>query len=109
MNRTLLVAGLLIRLTYHASPLTAQEPEGFRPPPSKYEHTIEKNVMVAMRDGVRLATDLYRPAGLTGRLPVVLIRTPYGKDGYQGATGKVVHNREVEGGSDVVVRVKLAR
>jgi hypothetical protein len=38
---------------------------------------LEKNVMVAMRDGVRLATDLYRPAG-TGPFPVVLVRTPYG-------------------------------
>ena len=28
---------------------------------------------------------------------------------YQGATGKVLLNREVEGGSDFVVRVKLAR
>jgi hypothetical protein len=28
---------------------------------------------------------------------------------YQGATGKVIRNREVEGGSDFVVRVKLAR
>src|SRR5688500_2334552 len=87
MNRTLLVAGLLFRLTSHLSPLTAQgEPEGFRPPPAKYEHTVEKNVMVRMRDGIRLATDLYRPTGLTGKLPVVLIRTPYGKDDYRGAT-----------------------
>ena len=28
---------------------------------------------------------------------------------YQGATGKVILNKEVEGGSDFVVRVKLAR
>jgi hypothetical protein len=28
---------------------------------------------------------------------------------YQGATGKVISNQEVEGGSDFVVRVKLAR
>ena len=40
---------------------------------------IQKNVMVRMRDGVRLATDIYRPAGV-GKYPVVLIRTPYGSD-----------------------------
>lgn len=40
---------------------------------------VEKNVMVPMRDGVRLATDLYRPAG-AGPYPVVLIRTPYGSE-----------------------------
>ncbi|MCJ0763985.1 CocE/NonD family hydrolase [Variovorax terrae] len=34
---------------------------------------------VAMRDGVHLATDLYRPAA-EAALPVLLERTPYGKD-----------------------------
>ena len=33
---------------------------------------------VAMRDGVRLATDIHRPAG-AGPFPVVLERTPYGR------------------------------
>ena len=42
---------------------------------------IEKNVMVAMRDGVKLATDVYLPAGSTGKLPVILTRLPYNKDG----------------------------
>jgi hypothetical protein len=40
---------------------------------------VQKNVMVPMRDGVRLATDVYRPAG-DGRYPVVLVRTPYGNE-----------------------------
>ena len=40
---------------------------------------IQKNVMVRMRDGVRLATDVYRPAG-NESYPVVLIRTPYGSE-----------------------------
>jgi len=34
--------------------------------------------MVAMRDGVKLATDVYLPEG-NGPWPVVLMRTPYGK------------------------------
>jgi putative CocE/NonD family hydrolase len=34
--------------------------------------------MVAMRDGVRLATDLYLPDG-AGPFPVILERTPYGR------------------------------
>lgn len=38
---------------------------------------IEDDVMVPMRDGVRLATDIYRPA--EGPSPVLLVRTPYGK------------------------------
>jgi predicted acyl esterase len=35
--------------------------------------------MVEMRDGVKLATSVYLPEG-NGPWPVVLIRTPYGKD-----------------------------
>jgi len=40
---------------------------------------VLRDVMVPMRDGVRLATDIYRPAGVIGPLPVLLERTPYGK------------------------------
>lgn len=37
--------------------------------------------MVAMRDGVSLATDVYLPADAHGPLPVLLERTPYNKSG----------------------------
>lgn len=40
---------------------------------------IEKNLSVAMRDGVSLATDVYRPAG-DGAWPVVMLRLPYNKE-----------------------------
>jgi uncharacterized protein len=39
---------------------------------------VERDVMVAARDGVRLATDIYRPEGI-GPFPVILERTPYDK------------------------------
>jgi predicted acyl esterase len=35
--------------------------------------------MVAMRDGIKLATDVYLPGDGTGKYPVVVARTPYGK------------------------------
>ena len=41
--------------------------------------TVEKDIMVPMRDGVRLATDAWIPAG-DGPFPVLLVRLPYGKD-----------------------------
>ena len=41
----------------------------------------EKSIFVPMRDGVRLSTDLYFPEGIEDELPVILVRTPYGKDG----------------------------
>ena len=45
------------------------------------EVEVEKNVMVAMRDGVKLATDIYLPANNREKLPVILSRLPYNKDG----------------------------
>jgi hypothetical protein len=44
----------------------------------KRHAAVEQDVMVAMRDGVRLATDILRPKG-EGAHPVVLMRTPYRK------------------------------
>jgi len=41
-----------------------------------------KMVMVPMRDGVNLATDIYVPQG-EGPWPAVLIRTPYGRGGVE--------------------------
>ena len=46
------------------------------------DYTLLSDVMVTMRDGVRLATDVYLPVTTTGapaRFPVILERTPYNK------------------------------
>ena len=44
-----------------------------------------KNEMIPMRDGVTLATDIYRPAiggvPVADKLPILLQRTPYNKEG----------------------------
>lgn len=66
---------------------------------------LEPNVMVLMRDGVRLATDLYFPMAGTGPWPVILVRTPYNKasPGQAGqlqrmaAAGYVVAGQDVRG------------
>ena len=42
-----------------------------------------KDTLVPMRDGVKLATTAYLPAG-NPPWPVVLMRTPYNKDGAKG-------------------------
>jgi len=48
-----------------------------------YEVSRQHNVMVPMRDGVRLAADVYLPAKdgqpLAERRPTILMRSPYGK------------------------------
>ena len=38
---------------------------------------VDRKVMLPMRDGVSLATDIYRPKDATGRVPIVFVRTPY--------------------------------
>ena len=49
----------------------------------EYDVLCEQRVMVPMRDGVKLATDIYFPAvdgrRAAGRFPVLLERTPYNK------------------------------
>ena len=50
----------------------------------QYGATVERNVMMPMRDGVSLAIDLYFPASGDGKaegsFPVILERTPYNKE-----------------------------
>ena len=53
-------------------------------PAGPYEVVLESDIRVPMRDGTRLATDVYRPARggkpVPGRFPVVMERTPYGRN-----------------------------
>src|SRR2546422_9699423 len=50
-----------------------------------FEVVVSKNLGVAMRDGTRLAADLYLPARsgqpVPGKHPTLLARTPYDKNG----------------------------
>ena len=48
--------------------------------PAEAQIRRELGVMVPMRDGVRLATDVWRPAA-PGRYPTLVIRTPYLRTG----------------------------
>jgi len=70
VTRLLAAAGL--------APAAARAAEG------PYEAILESNVGVTTRDGVRLATDVWRPAragkAVPGRFPAILERTPYGRN-----------------------------
>jgi len=52
---------------------------------------IEKNVPMKTRDGVTLLADVYRPAG-DGPFYVLLVRTPYNKDGFAAFGPKAVQH-----------------
>ena len=53
------------------------------PSAPEFDVVVSENVMVGMRDGTRLATDVYRPARggkpAEGAFPVTFHRTPYNK------------------------------
>jgi putative CocE/NonD family hydrolase len=38
---------------------------------------IDRKVMVPMRDGARMAADIYRPKNASGPVPIIFVRTPY--------------------------------
>ena len=79
------------------------------PPNQPYQVHIENDIMVTVRDGVRLATDILHPAQdgrtLTTPLPALLHRTPYGKSaqarreeaGFFAAQGYVVVVQDCRG------------
>jgi predicted acyl esterase len=53
--------------------------QSFTPPPlPDADRMHATKFMVAMRDGVKLATDIYLPEG-RGPFPIVLVRTPYSR------------------------------
>ena len=81
-----------------------------RPSAAAFDVHRTENVMLPMRDGVRMATDVYRPARagrpLADRRPVLLHRTPYnkveteatsGECHYFAARGYVVVNQDCRG------------
>ena len=84
--RALLAAGLLLSAAVEAH---SQAPAVSRRE-AEYEVVVEPDVMIPMRDGVRLAADLYRPAtdgkAAVGKFPALLTRTPYGK--HRGGAGE---------------------
>jgi putative CocE/NonD family hydrolase len=61
---------------------------------------IEQKVMMPMRDGVRLATDIYRPK-TTEKVPIIFSRTPYNFNTWQDGEE---HTRTAERAFDAVNR-----
>ena len=86
--------------------VNGQEPKPrFPMPKAKYNVRIEKSVMIPMRDGVKLSTDLYFPEGAGEKLPVILVRTPYNKN-VPGSDGDTPSDLV---GQDYVVAVQDVR
>ena len=72
-------------------------PESYQGSHQQYDAICQSNVMIPMRDGVRLATDIYLPAidgqPASGKFPVILERTPYDKAGSGNVTNGTYYAR----------------
>lgn len=71
--------------------------------PPAFTVATERGVRIAMRDGIELAADVYRPKG-EGRFPTILARTPYNritegalKGGWYAQRGFVFVAQDVRG------------
>jgi putative CocE/NonD family hydrolase len=86
--------------------LTTTVPARAAAPTPRYGVRVEVNVRVPMRDGVKLATDLYFPERAVGKVPAILIRTPYNRKNRTSAArmfagqGYVVAVQDVRGKFD---------
>jgi putative CocE/NonD family hydrolase len=85
MKRAALI--LALALTLHM-PLAAQDYQKYTPEALDNEMAAaalaDISVMVPMRDGVRLSTNIYRPKDAKGPLPVILWKTPYNEHKLKG-------------------------
>jgi putative CocE/NonD family hydrolase len=74
--RLIRLAVFALALTAYGLPMQAQRAAGSAQAPSAtFEQT---EVMIPMRDGVRLHTTIHVPKGATEDLPIMFVRTPYG-------------------------------
>lgn len=87
-NYSVIVLIVLCFLTNSCSRILANALK-LEPPENKI--IVEKDIMIPMRDKIRLATDIYKPKK-EGKYPVILCRLPYGKD-LLGEFGKVFAQR----------------
>ncbi|MFQ5733808.1 MAG: CocE/NonD family hydrolase [Planctomycetaceae bacterium] len=87
MGRSVLFVLLAVQLplSSQAAPPPAK-PRNAAPAPEtkkpKRRRHPKKTVLVAMRDGTKLATDVFLPLEGKGPWPVMFLRGPYGKNGY---------------------------
>jgi len=100
--------GLVLVLSFVAAAGSARAQED-DPALAKFRAMAESDtmIMVPMRDGIRLATDVHTPRG-DGPFPAVLVKTPYNFNKMNGAT-LMFANEAIERGYAVVVQNERGR
>ena len=80
-RRLNVIYGVMLWVLVVSVGISDSQSDGDKP---RYDVIVATNIMVPMRDGVKLATDVYMPARdgvpAPGKFPVLVSRTPYGKD-----------------------------
>lgn len=82
MKKYSMLAGRMILLSvffFGAFDIASGQTKPAKLPKAEYKVRVDKDVMIPMRDGVKMATDIFYPIGLD-KAPVILVRTPYGKN-----------------------------
>jgi uncharacterized protein len=94
-------------LCAQTSPMTPDIPEKFTPPNTGYDY-VKREVMIPMRDGVKLYTVIVIPKGAT-HAPILLTRTPYNAAGRAERMESPHMLDELPQGDDVFVKVGYIR
>ncbi|MGB3629875.1 MAG: CocE/NonD family hydrolase, partial [Terracidiphilus sp.] len=88
-------------------PMTPDIPAKFVPPHNGFEY-VDREVMIPMRDGVKLYTVIHIPKGAT-HVPIILTRTPYDAAMRMKQMESPEPGKELTDGDDVWVEAGFIR
>jgi putative CocE/NonD family hydrolase len=87
LSTLVVIAALAFAFSNQTGSVHAQQRTGLTPEQVAQRHALEKELqsiaivdrklMIPMRDGVRIAADVYRPKDTSKKYPTVFVRTPY--------------------------------
>src|SRR5919106_49871 len=87
LSSIITLVALAVGLSNHVESVNAQQRTGLTPEQVAQRHALEKELqsiaivdrklMIPMRDGIRIAADVYRPKDASKKYPTVFVRTPY--------------------------------
>jgi putative CocE/NonD family hydrolase len=104
-NKTCFITSLILSLVFSACAF-ADDKEDYK---ALMEiATSDTMVMMPMRDGIRLATDIYRPKNAKGKLPTILLKTPYNENKLQRSSLRMA-KLAIENGYAFVVQNERGR
>src|SRR5712691_9661949 len=93
---------LVLLAAVFASTARAQQPA----PPAADSDYATSDVMIPMRDGVRLHTVIVTPKNATAPLPILMERTPYGTEGFAASVPRRAKRLGLDGYTYVVQDIR---